>query len=297
MHLIKTFSLSLLSAFACSSLAANADEWFIEKTSITNAHKALLEGQLEKSFDSIVQTWQKEPSDKIKQHLNQLLNKALESDCGKTFDTSGFPKWLDKVTIERQTIQNMTRVNYKLKLDIESTEQLAQVQFTKWPDLDLINQSLQLQQPQAEELATQPVIWPYTHSIDMNAQIDTGLYKIKIQTQDQQEWESWIVLSKRHSKRVVRWSSNDSWVVDKKELLNEFCPLPILTVSLSGNSDKSYKKVWEKSYESKFPESVPDLKLPPDRYLLNVSITHKRWQGLILVQDKQIMNKAYDITN
>lgn len=282
-------TLSLLVAPA-TTWAAKENDWFIAKSSLTNAHKALLEGDLEQSFHSMIQTWQKEPKEHVKNHLDSLLTKALDKDCGRSFDASGFPSWLEKVTIERQTIQSPGRLNYRLSILVQSNHRLTEVTFTRWPDRTIINKVGLIENKDQER-------WLYANRIDMNAQIESGLYKIKLTDETGEEWENWTILSKPNNKQTVRWNSKDTWVVDKTELLNPFCPLPVLEVSLYGNVDGKYKEVWKNKYETDYPESVSNTILPPNRYLLGVSITHKRWQGLMTIEDKQVINKAYDVSD
>ncbi|OEF23225.1 DUF2861 family protein [Vibrio rumoiensis] len=286
-HLKFKIAVITLSLLAVPTWAA--DDWFTEKSSLTNAHKALLEGNLEQSFNSMIQTWQKEPHDQLKVHLDNLLTKALDIDCGRSFDSSGYPAWLDKVTIERQTIQSPGRLNYRLRILVQSNNKLTDVSLTKWPDIVMINNEGLSEEQDKEH-------WLYQNRIDMNAQIDSGLYKIKLKDQSGEEWENWVILSKPDNKQTVRWNSKDSWIVDKTALLNRFCPLPVLEVALYGNVNGEYKELWKKEYETDYPISLSDTNLPPSRYLLGVSITHKRWQGLMTIEDKQIINKAYDIS-
>ncbi|MFH0258508.1 DUF2861 family protein [Vibrio rumoiensis] len=281
------YSLVALSLITAPSWAVN--NWFLEQTSLTNAHQFLLEGNLEESFDAMIQTWQKEPEAPIRSHLDQLLLKALDKDCGRSFDNSKLPKWLDKLAIQRQAIQSPGRLSYRLKIDAQSDVELKQITFTKWPDQVVMSN---VNTP--EKIDNQH--WKYSQRVDLNAQLDTGLYKIRISTEQGKEWESWILLAHPNHKQTVRWSSKEEWVVDKTALLNRFCPLPVMDVALYGNVDGDYKEVWNKEYESDYPTQVPETKLPADRYLLGVSIIHKRWQGAITIEDKQILNKAFDIS-
>lgn len=280
-------SLITLSLFAAPSWAAN--KWFLEQTPLTNAHQFLLEGHLEESFDAMVQAWQKEPEDPLKSHLDQLLLKSLDKDCGRSFDNSKLPKWLNKLGIQRQAIQSPGRLSYRLKIDAQSNVELKHITFIKWPDQVVISKLDATEKNNKQ-------YWKYSQRVDLNAQLETGLYKIKITTELGNEWESWILLAHPNHKQTVRWRSKEEWVVDKTALLNRFCPLPVMDVTLYGNVDGDYKEIWSKGYESDYPTHVPNTDLPPDRYLLGVSIIHKRWQGAITIEDKQILNKAFDIS-
>lgn len=280
-------SLITLSLFAAPIWAAN--DWFLEQTSLTNAHKFLLEGHLEESFDAMIQTWQKEPQQHIESHLDQLLLKALDKDCGRSFDNSKLPTWLNKLAIQRQVIQSPGRLSYRLEIDAQTDRELEQILFLQWPEQVLMSN---VDTPEKVD----DKYWQYRQQADLNAQLDTGLYKVKIKTSLGEEWESWILLTHPNSKQTVRWSSKESWVVDKTALLNRYCPLPVMDVALYGDVDGDYTEVWSKQYESDYPSQVPKTQLPIDRYLLGVSITHKRWQGAIAIEDKQVINKAFDIS-
>ena len=79
-------------------------------------------------------------------------------------------------------------------------------------------------------------------------------------------------------------------------MLNKHCPLPKLDASLYDYVDGQYNKVWGESYESDYPTSLEPNIVPPDRYVLAVSMTHQRWQGPIIVEQSQIISKTYDIS-
>ncbi|WP_153448597.1 DUF2861 family protein [Vibrio algicola] len=284
----------------CISLLPNQswadNEWFTQQDSITNAHKALLSGDLKKSFDAMVEAWQNEPEAHVTNHLNGLLWKGLESDCGRGFDTSGYPSWLNNVVIERQVIQSPGRLNYRLnyRLNIRAStnSNVSEISFVKWPDKALLSNA-----KLSKDNSASTGKLNYSVQIDRNTEIGNGLYKIRIKTQSGNSWEDWIVLGQPDSAQSIRWVSKDSWAIDKTALLNRFCPLPILDISLYGNIEGHYKKVWSQAFETKYPETLPQSTLPNNRYLLDVSMTHKRWQGLISIEYKQIINKAYDLSN
>lgn len=283
-------ALITLSLFAAPTTSWAATSWFLEQTSLTNAHKFLLEGRLEDSFDSMIQAWQKDPEDHLKHHLDLLLAKSLDKDCGRSFDNSKFPEWLNKLSIQRQAIQSPGRLSYRLKIDTQSDIPLGQITFLKWPD-QVVMSSI------GSETKDDDQHWQYSQRVDLNAQLETGLYKIKIAADQGKQWERWILLTHPNHKQTVRWHSKESWVVDKTALLNRYCPLPVMDVALYGNIDGDYQEVWNKEYESDYPNEVPNVSLPTDRYLLSVSIIHKRWQGAIIIEDKQMLNKAYDLSD
>jgi hypothetical protein len=98
------------------------------------------------------------------------------------------------------------------------------------------------------------------------------------------------------SRQIVRWESQDSWAVDKIGILNPYCSLPVLTVSLYDYIQDEYVRVWHKQYESDYPTKLPISELEPERYVLAVGITHQRWQGSVVIEDQQVISKTYDIS-
>jgi hypothetical protein len=104
------------------------------------------------------------------------------------------------------------------------------------------------------------------------------------------------MLTDEMSDHKVRWSSKDTWVVEKTKLLNPHCPLPVQHVSVFDYIDDEYKKVWDKKYETNYPNQLQVRSLPTERYVLTVSMSHSRWQGHVLYQDQQIISKTLDLT-
>lgn len=282
--------LLLLLIFLLPNHSWAAREWFTEQTSIIRAHKALLEGDLKQSFDSMVEAWQSNPEPYEKEHLDGLLLKGLDVDCGRGFDPSGYPHWLDKLTIQRQEVQNTGRLSYSLNIDVLTTLDINKLSFIRWPSRSLLTHA---------KLTNEKVNDKYHNNsqIDLNTEIESGLYKIQLETTSGKNWEHWVILASPNNEQSVRWKSKDSWIIDKTALLNRYCPLPVLDVMLYGILDGDYKKVWSEEYESNYPKTVPASNLPANRYLLGVSMTHKHWQGLISIEYKQVINKTYDLSN
>lgn len=82
----------------------------------------------------------------------------------------------------------------------------------------------------------------------------------------------------------------------KKALLNPYCPLPELNVSLYDYVDGQYSKLWSKSYVSEYPNSLEVTNLSSDRYVLAVTMTSQRWQGPITIEQSQVISKTYDVS-
>ncbi|MGR5536800.1 DUF2861 family protein [Vibrio mediterranei] len=71
----KIFALAILTA----STSVGAD-WFENNTTITQAHRHLLNRDLESMFQSLVEEWQQQPTKSIKNHINRLFLQSLEVD-------------------------------------------------------------------------------------------------------------------------------------------------------------------------------------------------------------------------
>ncbi len=288
-----TGSFGLLMCLLSPYLNAQGHDWFKEQSALTNAHQFLLERQLNDSFQSMVQVWQTAPEAHIERHLDDLLNKSLEMDCGRGLDNGSFPSWLDKLSLKRQTVQASGRFSYRIELNMVSNEEIKSVAMTKWPERSVFNDSdvtqLNSDDQQSQEFA-------YTVSRDLNQPLLRGLFKLTVQSQNDEVWEDWILLSQPDIKQTLRWQASDAWQLEKSGLLNRFCPLPVLKVALAGDVDGEYQQVWSQQYESKFPMQLdPPKSLSAERYLLEVSLTHKRWQGPISIEEQQVINKHYNL--
>ena len=94
----------------------------------------------------------------------------------------------------------------------------------------------------------------------------------------------------------IRWNAKAEWKVEQNALLNRNCPLPKFEIALYDYIDNKYTKVWSKQYDSNYPTSLDSADIPPGRYVLGGSISHQRWQGPIIVEQSQIINKTYDVS-
>ncbi|WP_428774986.1 DUF2861 family protein, partial [Vibrio sp.] len=130
----------------------------------------------------------------------------------------------------------------------------------------------------------------------LGSKLTRGLYRIDITAKDQTTWSSWLLLDDQKPQRTLRWASKDRWVIDKNALLNPYCPLPKLGVTVYDYVDGSYNEIWSQSYESDYPQNVDNDSVPPGRYVLGVSMTHQRWQGSIIVEQTQIISKTFDVS-
>ncbi|WED24373.1 DUF2861 family protein [Vibrio sp. JC009] len=273
----------------CSQVKAHAESWFEDSSPLINAHQMLLENRISDSFASMVQVWQSRHDPYMESHLNDLLLKALERDCGKSLSNESLPQWLNEVTIRRQSVQSPGRISQRLVIDILADKKLNRVNFVKWPEV-AISRDTESSWIKEDNKTIQRNVFI------LNQRLPKGLYQLTLKTEDSQEWRSWVLMGEAQAKEIVRWETHDSWEVDKFGLLNPYCELPVMDVSLYDYVDDQYKRIWHRDYESRYPEKLPRASYKPDRYVLAVSITHKRWQGQIMIEEQQAISKTYDIS-
>ncbi|MDV7103511.1 DUF2861 family protein [Vibrio sp. TH_r3] len=273
----------------CFNTSIAANEWFESSSPLNQAHQKLLNNDLEGSFRDLINVWQADPDDYVKQHLNELLLKSLESDCGKSISNEPVAAWIHSVVIKRQSIQSPGRSVARAIVEITSPEEITSVKMLNWPDGSVSNESNFVVQQENERNT-------YTVTYDLTQRLANGLYRIEVTAQNNDSWSVWVVMSESISKQVVRWDSKDTWAVDKIGLLNPYCVLPVLTVSLYDYVADEYVRVWHREYESNYPKQLPISELNADRYVLAVGITHHRWQGPVIIEDQQIISKTYDIS-
>ena len=270
-----------------------ADDWFEEQTPLTQAHKKLLDDDLPGSFSAMVQVWQTENAPHIKEHLNQLLIKSLDKDCGKSLYSEELPLWLRTILIRKQSIQSPGRRTESVVVEAVSKEAIKAIELKKWLS-NKLSSDTEFALIERNK-ASRTIIFQQRYT--MNRKLESGLYQLTVTPSDGKSWNSWIIISNTSPKQVARWETKDSWVVDKTALLNPYCPLPVLGVSLYGHVDDEYVKVWQQDYEVDYPSVIPIKNLSPNRYVLAVSMTHKRWQGQIAIEDQQVISKTYDISD
>ncbi|MFB9136820.1 DUF2861 family protein [Vibrio olivae] len=287
-------TVSILGALLVSSapcFSANVP-WFESNTPLTQAHQNLLNGNLPAMFSSLVEVWQLEKNENLTPHLNELFLMSLEADCGKGLDTKALPLWLKSVTVRRSDIQSPGRDAYRAVVEVNSTKELVDVSLTRWIVKSLSSDDSLISQPLNDEEGQVKYIKRY----NLNSRMPMGLYRIDVTAADQTSWSSWLVIGEEKAKQTVRWATKDQWQVEKKALLNPTCPLPKLNVAVYDYVDGRYNQVWSHNYETEYPTSLDTTAIPPDRYVLAVSMTHQRWQGPIIVEESQIISKTYDVS-
>ncbi|ARP40358.1 DUF2861 family protein [Vibrio syngnathi] len=273
---------------------AQAADWFKDSDTLTQVHKHLLDNDLALMFDSLVEVWQINASQSREDHLNQLFDQALNKDCGKTLTKKTLPDWISSVVVKRHVIQSPGRETFRVAIDVESESNIQDITFEKWVDKVVSSDS---EFTKGNPVINNASVSMYSKRYSLASQLDSGLYRLTVKGDSGNSWSTWIILGEVVMRQQVRWASKDSWLIDKKALLNPYCPLPKLDVGLYDYVDERYKQVWGKSYESDYPTNLTGEELPNDRYVLAVSMVHSRWQGDIAIEQAQTISKTYDISS
>lgn len=273
---------------------AHAADWFKDSDALTQVHKHLLDNDLALMFDSLVEVWQINASQSREDHLNQLFEQALNKDCGKTLTRNTLPDWISSVVVKRHIIQSPGRETFRVAIDVESESNIQDITFEKWVDKVVSSDS---EFTKGNPVINNTSVSVYSKRYSLASQLDSGLYRLTVKGNSGNSWSTWVILGEVVMRQQVRWASKDSWLIDKKALLNPYCPLPKLDVGLYDYVDERYKQVWGKSYESDYPTNLTGEELPNDRYVLAVSMVHSRWQGDIAIEQAQTISKTYDISS
>ncbi|MEZ8806931.1 DUF2861 family protein [Vibrio atlanticus] len=273
---------------------AHAADWFKDSDALTQVHKHLLDNDLALMFDSLVEVWQINASQSREDHLNQLFEQALNKDCGKTLTKKTLPDWISSVVVKRHIIQSPGRETFRVAIDVESESNIQDIAFEKWVDKVVSSDS---EFTKGNPVINNTSVSVYSKRYSLASQLDSGLYRLTVKGNSGNSWSTWVILGEVVMRQQVRWASKDSWLIDKKALLNPYCPLPKLDVGLYDYVDERYKQVWGKSYESDYPTNLTGEELPNDRYVLAVSMVHSRWQGDIAIEQAQTISKTYDISS
>ncbi len=280
----------VIGTLACVPFIANGVEWFENSTPLTQAHQRLLNNDLENMFVSLVEVWQLEHNKNIKNHLNELLIQSLTVDCGKGLDGNPLPGWISSINIRRLDIRSPGRDAYQVLVDTKSSKEIENIQLTQWVNKPFSGDTT------FSKITRDSSDSSYIKRYNLNNKPEMGLYRLDISTADKASWSTWIIFTESKAKQTVRWASKDKWTVDKNALLNRYCPLPKLDVNVYDYIDGKYKEIWSREYESDYPSSLDAKDLPPDRYILAVSMTHHRWQGPISIEQSQVISKTYDVS-
>ena len=285
-------TLLVIGALASAPIAAEGVQWFDSNTPLTQTHKHLLNGNLNAMFSSLVEVWQLESNVALKPHLNDLLLQSLEIDCGKSLDDKTLPEWLKGVIVKRTEIQSPGRDAFRATIEVQTLREITDISLMRWVDKSISNDNtLDIVRENNHS-----GVLTYSKRYNINNKLPLGLYRLDIVTKDNKSWSSWLVLGDPQANMTVRWASKDRWQVEKHTLLNPHCPLPKLTAALYDYVDGKYNQVWSNNYESDYPTSLPPEQINTGRYVLAVSMVHRRWQGKIIVEQAQIISKTYDVS-
>ncbi|NUW75030.1 DUF2861 family protein [Vibrio mediterranei] len=284
----KFLALAILTA----STSVGAD-WFENNTTITQAHRHLLNRDLESMFQSLVEEWQQQPTKSIKNHINRLFLQSLEVDCGKGYSSQPLPEWINSVVVRQQSIQSPGRDTYLSAIEIESKRVISEISLKKWVDRRVSNDSEFYVNPVGDAVTEEAA---YGIRYNLTSPLDVGLYRLDVRLLDGETWSQWLIFTDQSLKQTVRWSAKDEWRIEKNALLNPYCPLPKLEVGLYDYIGGKYTQVWGKEYESDYPTSLEANNITPDRYVLAVSMKQSRWQGPILFERSQIISKTFDVS-
>lgn len=270
-----------------------AADWFDNNDTLTQVHKHLLDDDLPGMFESLVEVWQNNPTQVKEEHLNELFTQALDRDCGKSLAKPALPSWISSLVIKRIAIQSPGRDSYRVVVDAETEGLIQNIELSQWVDKPISSDSIFSEPPfQDSDKSTKL----YRKRYNLNSPLDSGLFRLTVKSKSNETWSSWVILGEVILKQQVRWASKDSWRVDKKELLNPYCPLPRLEVGLFDYIDGQYEEVWGKRYESDYPTTVESGNISNDRYVLAISMVHSRWQGDIAIEQTQSISKTFDIS-
>ncbi|WP_114764719.1 DUF2861 family protein [Vibrio rhodolitus] len=283
--------LLLTGALLSAPVASEGVTWFESNSPLTQTHKHLLNNDLPAMFSSLVEVWQLESSAALSPHLNDLLVQSFEVDCGKGLGNKEFPDWLKGVLVQRSEIQSPGRDAFRATIEVQSTQGISDISLTRWVDKSVSNDnSLELVRENQSGIVT------YSKRYNINNKLAMGLYRIDIVSESNESWSSWLILGDPKLYMTVRWASKDHWQVEQNALLNPNCPLPKLNAAVYDYVDGTYNQVWSGSYESDYPTSLPLSEIDAGRYVLAVSMAHRRWQGKIIVEQAQIISKTYDVS-
>ncbi|HAS61692.1 MAG TPA: hypothetical protein DCS35_03425 [Vibrio sp.] len=284
-------TLLIAGALASAPVAAEGITWFESNSPLTQTHKHLLNNDLPSMFSSLVEVWQLEDSTALEPHLNDLLIQSFEVDCGKGLHSKVFPEWLKGVLVQRSEIQSPGRDAFRATVEVQANQPISNITLTRWVDRSISSDnSLELVRDNQNGIVT------YSKRYNINNKLPMGLYRIDIVNQNNESWSSWLILGEPKPNMTVRWASKHNWEVEQTALLNPNCPLPKLNAAVYDYVDGTYNQIWNGSYESDYPQSLPLEQIDAGRYVLAVSMNHRRWQGKIIVEQTQIISKTYDVS-
>jgi hypothetical protein len=279
-------------ALLSASTSVGAD-WFEGTSTISQAHKHLLNNDLESMFQSLVEEWQQQPSKSIRLHINKLFLQSLSVDCGRGYSSQPLPEWVENVVVKQETIQSPGRDTYLSTIELDSNRIVSEISLKRWVDKRVSNDSEFYVNGKSDDASG---VVTYGIRYTLASPLEVGLYRLDVSLVNGDSWSQWLIFTNQPLKQTVRWSSKDKWQVEKNALLNPYCPLPKLEVGLFDYIDGKYTQVRGQEYESDYPTTLDTEGILPDRYVLAVSMKQSRWQGPIRFERVEIINKTFDVS-
>ncbi|MEC6830648.1 DUF2861 family protein [Photobacterium toruni] len=267
-----------------SSSAFASSDWFISKDLYTMAHKELLEDDTAAVFQTIIQAWQQSPNSVKANNLNQLLNLAVREDCGHSLERKVLPRWLPKLSIERQVEQNLNQQLLKISVVGLTRSNITNISLTKWPNKPLLQGTPFIDDGGFFSVETQHLDKP----------VSAGLYKLSITADNKPPWVDWIVLTAPVDKQEISWKDSKTWRIDNIRKNSGNCPSPILNIKLYDLKDAIWRVIWSQDFDSDWPTTLPKLNVSDGRYWLSVGVVKTRWQGEISILDIQRITRSVD---
>ena len=81
-----------------------AGEWFTQHNQLTETHQYFLQGNESLGFQSMVESWKKQPAPKEKKNLISLLDSVLQYNCGVNLKEKDKQEVIKELKIDRITI-------------------------------------------------------------------------------------------------------------------------------------------------------------------------------------------------
>lgn len=263
------------------SYSIYASDWFIHQNPISRAHEQLLNGQTAKSYKSMIEAWKETTTETQKNNLAELLTLAISEDCGHSIDPVALPDWLKGIVLRRESIQTTNRIYHKFSIIGHSNTELTHLTFSKWgkKPYSLIQVPMESQ-------------FDFKYQVkNVDAPFTSNLFKLSIRNKNNQIWQKWLMIYENEYTQKIMWRTDRTWRLNFNKGLIKNCPKPFMTIHLFQKTKNSETPIWSEIYENILPVNLPQFNVPEGEYLVTVSIFTRRWQGSILYEDVQRINR------
>jgi len=279
-----SFTCSLFLLHSVLATPGAVAKWFTGQDSYTVAHQRLLEGKTSDSFDSMVQAWQQDPNRDQQDNLNALFKLAITEDCGRSLAQKALPTWIPNLSIEREVIQNLNQTMLKLSITGLTRIKIAEVKLTKWP-----NQTIVASTPSIGDGG-----YFFVETRSLEKPIGAGLYQLTIDTEGEETFNHWVLLTEPTAKQRIGWKDSKNWRIEQGRLPDPACPSAVLSMSLYDLNDTTWTPLWTEDVDGRLPTTLPKIDVADGRYWLSVGLIESRWQGDISVLDIQTITRPVD---